>query len=89
MINVAEVGRVQMALVSTIQEMSDVSSEDKLCALACLFQVMVSERGNDNLLSTPRKEAWEYLERAQVINNDFRDYPEFRGAREFIKRELN
>ena len=84
-IAVNRVGQTLMGLVNVLQDAPG-SSEEKEIAVSCLFNMMT--KTNRKELSTLRKRAWEFNERADNVLHLAKGLPQFYAAEQYIKNDL-
>lgn len=84
-IAVNRIGQTLMGLVNVLQDVPG-NAEEKELAVSCLFNMMTKTSRKE--LSTLRRRAWEFNERADNVLNVAKGLPQFYAAEQFIKNDL-
>ena len=85
-LNLKTVGTMLMGLVNVLQDAKGANGTERQAAICCLFQALVSaHRGKSSL----RKSVWEFMEFGESVDKaGSHDFPQFRGAKDFVKHEV-
>ena len=76
------VGRIQMALISALQD-AEGSKEDKRLAAACLLERFITTEKESCYRTIPA-----YLGMASRLNRIGAQYPQYRAVESFVQNEL-
>ena len=74
-----------MGFVNVLQD-APCNGSEKETAVSCLFNLITQERGKE--LSTLRRRAWEFNERADNVLHLARGLSQFYAAEQYIKNDL-